>query len=368
MVASGEVSMSVSEYILNPPLAVAVVLLVVLLVGLRKVLTKANFWIVITASILSLLAGEALCRFLDLGDPRIAVWKEDRAKEEIYAYVPNGKLVYRYPDNPRNYFGDENEVIGHINSKGFRGQDNDLAMRNDATKIALLGDSFTLGVGVRDEHTLPTQLSHELERKGIDALTFNFGVSSSSTRYQIKLLKDYVLRFQPDVVIIVVFLNDAGRSATIDFLSRAHVLKRYRQKSYFLNAIVGSIERPILHNRMVRHYQEGYQETSDGWSSIKSSLRHGKLLSKRHDFRFIVAVYPVLYGLDESYPFQSIHRKLEAYCQVEDIEFIDLLEGFLGQQDTELWVHRTDQHPNEVAHRLAAQFLADQLTTRPTIK
>ena len=88
--------------------------------------------------------------------------------------------------------------------------------------IALLGDSFTLGIGVRDVHTLPAQLERHLSLEVVQVL--NFGVTASNTSDQVGLLKDYVLEFEPDVVVLVMFLNDTDRNGTVNYWSRARLL------------------------------------------------------------------------------------------------------------------------------------------------
>ena len=39
-------------------------------------------------------------------------------------------------------------------------------------------------------------------------------------------------------------------------------------------------------------------------------------------------------------------------------QFLDLLPAFTGKSGPILWVHPTDQHPNEKAHAIAARQLA----------
>jgi hypothetical protein len=92
-----------------------------------------------------------------------------------------------------------------------------------------------------------------------------------------------------------------------------------------------------------------------------SALRKGKLLSDTYQFYFIVAAYPVLFQLDERYPFKLIHQKIEDFCKAEGISFVDLFNGLAGRRDKEMWVHSADQHPNELAHQLAAGEFAQYI-------
>jgi lysophospholipase L1-like esterase len=336
---------------------------VVLLIVLHKYLQRDNFYTLVISTVLSLLLAEGVCRFKNIGNTETSVWNEDtiKSRELRHVYKPNGRLLYHYPDNPRGYFDKKNEVLGTINSKGFRGLDRDFEKESDKIRLAFLGDSFTLGIGVRDEDTLPANVERELQRNYKNIEVLNFGVSGYNTRDEIRLLKEYVLKFKPDIVVVVLFLNDAGRAGTIRFLSRPMLFAQIRKYSYFINALVGSIEKAFLSKQMIRHYHEGFLETSQGYHSIKAALREGKWLSSKHQFDFIVAVYPVLFKLDERYPFRSIHQNIESFCKSENILFVDLFNAFFGQSDRQMWVHSTDQHPNDLAHRLASIEITDYL-------
>jgi hypothetical protein len=114
---------------------------------------------------------------------------------------------------------------------------------------------------------------------------------------------------------------------------------------------------------MVRHYRQGYKDDDEGWKSIVTALDAGRELSEEYGFQLVVTVYPVLIHLDERrYPFSAIHKKIGTFCHSRGIQFVDLLECFLGQTDRDMWVHPTDQHPNEVAQALAGQFLAKSVS------
>ncbi len=47
------------------------------------------------------------------------------------------------------------------------------------------------------------------------------------------------------------------------------------------------------------------------------------------------------------------------FCVWNGIPVLDLLDAFEGQPYEELWVHPSDQHPNEDGHYIAAEALAD---------
>ena len=349
--------------LLNPSPIAALTGLGVLLALLRWRLPKHDFYALLIGSIVALAIGESVCRVAGLGTPTPGYGWEARTKGTgaPWAYVPGSRLVFSYPDNPRGYFDANNEVVGYINSRGFRWKEVEVPRRPGTFRLTFIGDSFTLGYGVKDEHTLPTLVEGELRKQDPNVEVLNFGVTGSNPGDEIALLKRYVLRFQPNAVVAVLFLNDAGGGLTVRFLGRARYFTRIRRYSRLIDATVGAIESGILSREMARRYNKSFADESPGYRRIQDALLEGHALADKVGFKFVVVLYPVLHRLNEDCPFRSIHRKIEGLCKRENIDFVDLLPAFLGHRDRALWVHSTDQHPNEVANQLAAIHLAGRL-------
>ena len=318
----------------------------------------------LTLSVLfCLLLGELVCRVLDIGNPlniESMRWSEDPSKGEPYEYQPNGSLSYRYPDNPRGYFDSNDEVRGHINEYGFRGPKRGFEKPAATTRIAFLGDSFTLGFGVRDEHSLPAQLELLLGSENETVEVLNFGVTNSSTDGQVELLDRYVLSFDPDLVVIVTFLNDTERVGTQSYMN-LRWFARIRRRSFLANAIVTRVERIVVGNAMIDHYLSGYEEDNAAWQRVKDSFERAGRITRKLGIPLVVVIHPVLIQLDESYPLRSVHEKIARHCRSVGAKVIDLLPAFEGQVGPEMWVHPSDQHPNEVAHGLTAAWIARAL-------
>ena len=344
----------------------SLVALVVLGVGITILwlrLRRDAFWVLVLASLVMLVVGEALCRALDLGAVERVEWSESRADGELggLLYEPGSVLVYTYPDNPRGYFDEANQVVGAINSRGFRGPERDPDKPPGTERIAVIGDSFTLGIGVRDEDTLPACLEAILTSAGADVEVLNFGLSGANAHDYAGLLENRALGYEPDVVILVLFLNDAGQASTTSLLNSPRCFGRLRRLSRLANAVGEIVERPAVHRELVERYTCAYSDSSEGWLVMQEALESASLTCSERGCRLLVALYPVLYRLDERYPFESVHDRIRAFCESRDLEFIDLRGAFDGCRGPELWVHRLDQHPNEVAHKRAGELLGAAL-------
>ena len=102
-------------------------------------------------------------------------------------------------------------------------------------------------------------------------------------------------------------------------------------------------------------------DNSPGWIDIKSALKQAKYLSDEHNFRLILSIFPVLWNLSGDYPFSTIHKKVINYASEIKIPSLDLQPAFHGFDGPELWVHPNNQHPNEIAHKVAGEALAGYL-------
>jgi len=305
-----------------------------------------NFLLTISSILFSLLLGEAICRLYDYGNPHSYTYREKiSAKPELgYHYEPNQELIYYYPDNPRGYFDSENRVVGHINSKGFRGAEKDFKKDDTVTRIAVLGDSYTLGLGNKDEDTLCTRMEYWLKSLGKNVEVLNFGVTSTNTALQVNLLQRYVLRFEPDIVLLIVCMNDVEslpkpciKPEDLFSLSKMKTFRSTRRFSWFVNTFLKSIERHLISKRMTEIYITGYEDKNPGWISIKESILKARNLALENHFIFRVCIYPEMLNLDKNYPFRGIHFKIWEFCQNNNIKVFDLLNLFIGKKDSELY-------------------------------
>lgn len=90
------------------------------------------------------------------------------------------------------------------NSLGFPDQEFQVGRPSGIRRIAALGDSFSVGVRVAYEENYLTLLEEKLP--GVEVL--NFGVSGTGPREYRKLLSDTVWPYQPDLVLVPIFVGN----------------------------------------------------------------------------------------------------------------------------------------------------------------
>jgi hypothetical protein len=114
----------------------------------------------------------------------------------------------------------------------------------------------------------------------------------------------------------------------------------------------------------LRWYLELYgPENEKGWTRTRHRIREMDRQTKDAGATFLLALWPLMVGIDD-YPLEPVSAEILDFCRRAEIAHIDLREALRGRRAATLWVHPLDKHPNEVAHRLVAERLADLLLTR----
>lgn len=285
-------------------------------------------------------------------------------------YQPGLRFRFVYPDNRRGNFDAANAVESRINRFGMRGPEIEQAKRPGTFRIMGLGDSYTFGEGVREEETFLARIGAALNggSSGPRVETINTGVSSYNTMDEITYLERRWVGFEPDLVLVTFVLNDAYEESIFGPLQQGYtagMIRLARERS-----IAGSRLLALVYDRWLRWstgrrtarvYQSQFSTTplipGNNWESCRTALARAESLARGRGFRLALAIFPELYRLDDGYPFRSVHELVKRDVEQLGIPVLDLFEAFRGRDARTLWAHPADHHPNEEAHRIAAEAL-----------
>ena len=92
------------------------------------------------------------------------------------------------------------------------------------------------------------------------------------------------------------------------------------------------------------------------WIAARKSLKAIGAWCRQRGIPFVVAIFP-LFGnrLDDGYPFEEAHARIAHAAAEAGARVVDLLPAYRGLRWDVLVVNGADdEHPNEIAHRLAA--------------
>lgn len=286
-----------------------------------------------------------------------------------YQLRPNSVGKQDFGSNPDGYFDDDSTLTYRINSLGFRGAETTLEKPEHTIRIVVIGDSFTFGSGVRNEHTFPSQMSEYFAAYGQERTieVLNLGAGRYNTVNEVSLLFHRGVNFDPDIVVICFFLNDTNAGGTAKAFSAwvpENQLPPWRRYSRVADILASRFERQRASEALVESYVESFRDDAPGWVLSRKSLASAAELSKEQGFELVLAIYPVLWSLSDNYPFAGIHETITEYVTGLGIPVLDLQPFFIGHSGPELWAHPNNQHPNPEAQRIVGNALAEYLSSR----
>ena len=321
----------------------------------------------------ALLAGELAFRALGLTGyhaPRTRGWGRalatgsNRDTTLSVQFKPYSVVEYNYESNPRGYFNERNGLVYEMNMYGFRGPDFPMHKPPGTKRILVLGDSFTFGEGVKWQDTFCMRLQARLRQdlgQGIEVL--NFGMCAWDTCDEISFYRHGGALFEPDLTVVVFVLNDAEHAGELDFFEDfRHRYEKYGLRhSYLASSVYAAIAKRTRARRYIRSLVEESLLEKGKWDRSFERLSAGSSLAQQIGSEYLTVVFPFMYELTDRYPFAPVHRMIHDYCAQAGIPVFDLFDTFKGRRYTDLWVHPTDQHPNEIGHRIAAEAMASYI-------
>ncbi|VAX35459.1 Lipid A export ATP-binding/permease protein MsbA [hydrothermal vent metagenome] len=150
----------------------------------------------------------------------------------IFLFLAIGEIMFRIfrgAPNPLAHFSQKNEtflseanqirtsyVAGddgvkykvHNNQYGYRGKNFNHPKDEGKTRIFLIGDSFTFGVGCEDHQTIPAMVEKLLLEKGFDVEVINAGMHHTSPITHYRNLKNIHMQYEPDMVVLLFDMTD----------------------------------------------------------------------------------------------------------------------------------------------------------------
>ena len=257
-----------------------------------------------------------------------------------------------------------------LNSRGYRDLERSIPRPDGVRRAVCLGDSFTWGVSVLFEDAWPQRLERGLSRErgetweavvlaepGLNAVQMTSRLDAEGFAYE------------PDVVVLAWVLNDsedqdaAEARRAADWVAEAErepsALEAFLDRSALVRLVRRRVRATAENRERVRNFRAMYADDYPGWIAAQKALRTIGGLCRSQGVPLVVAIFP-LFGnpLDERYPFAEEHARVAQAASEAGARVVDLLPRYRGLRWELLVVDgRRDEHPNEIAHRIAAQAL-----------
>ena len=255
------------------------------------------------------------------------------------------------------------------NSARYRDYEHTKKKPEGIHRAVFVGDSFTYGAGVLFDDTYAQRVARTLTvDRGEPWEAVVLAIPGIATPREAEIVRNEAFEYEPDMLFLGYVLNDAETPGAgeqrrahdwLNGLSDAGGRPAFWRRSALLSLIADRVRATRENRARIENYLAIYRDDSPGYQAVVKGLTEIAGLAHEHKVPLIVAVFP-LFGnpLDRTYPFESIHRKLEALCRPLGVVFVDLLPYYRGLDWKLLVVEGgADEHPNEVAHRIAAEAL-----------
>jgi hypothetical protein len=303
---------------------------------------------------------EASARLVIFGpaglDPRRVGILRDLDPAQLVRFDTEPELVYEYKPNLDVFF---KGVRFRTNSRGMRDMEYALAKPPGTYRVAVLGSSFTLPVGVEIEDAFHSLLEERCSRERVPARCefLNFAVGMHGPSQFLAMLRYRALAFEPDLVLVSVTAMAAPRMfADFRAVPPRDVLRLVAPggpRSFLVKLIQSRLG---LGRPSFVAAPEAFPPPVPEAEQVVAKL--GEISRER---RLPVVVVRLEY---DPRPPTALERGLEARVLEEGMLYLDTRAAFRGAQPQQFWIHELDPHPNRRAHAVFADVLEEFLKSR----
>lgn len=231
-----------------------------------------------------------------------------------------------------NKFG---RLLYKINSQGLR-EDREYAIPKpaDVVRIAAIGDSVTFGWGIDLVGSYPKILERKLQQftnnsgsnKKVEVM--NFGIPGYNGEQKFLLLKEKVLAYEPDQVIMGWLVDDGGKPAYltgIPFVPK-FIYTFLNEHSYLFSCFREQLIKKV-YELNAKPYKERYREGAESWGETKKVFKKISDFSKEKHVPVLMVFLPVwqLYDQNQKEGIIDIHAFLEKTAEENNLASLDTL-------------------------------------------
>ncbi|MGH0033990.1 MAG: SGNH/GDSL hydrolase family protein [Myxococcota bacterium] len=237
-------------------------------------------------------------------------------------------------------------------------------------RLSFLGDSFTMGAGVKRPADRFANRVRDVLAPGWETHVLAYG--GLDTHDQIVLLTRAIDRgYRVDRVVLVYCLNDISplipewQALHRRIYEAAGDLAFPFRHSFALNTLYfRSLTR--REPELLRYFDFlGDAYAGEAWRGQRRRLELLEAVVEAGGGELLVVTFPFVHALEGPYPHAAAHQALGAFWESSGVAHLDLLDVFRAHAGEDLVVNRWDAHPNERAHAIAAGAIARFLAGRP---
>ncbi|GJM16954.1 MAG: hypothetical protein DHS20C13_22810 [Thermodesulfobacteriota bacterium] len=262
------------------------------------------------------------------------------------------------------------------NSYGMRDDEPVISDSDPARRIVVIGDSFTFGYRVGGEDTYPNVLEKILnEQNGRTRFeVLNLGVGGYTTRQEAIALKHKGLKWDPELIIIGYVLNDPEIDSLQPLPAFFNETKWWQHVNIF--RLIAKFKQ-IYDVKMLGggDYYIYLHKDERKWQSVVSGFESIKNAAKEKNIPVLLIIFPTIDneglrvkdGFWDSYKYKDLHNKVENIADENGFYVIDLYDYYSNYPPQDLVSTPTDNHPNELGHRIAGEAILEWILGNESI-
>jgi len=254
-----------------------------------------------------------------------------------------------------------------INADGLRDRTHPLAKPPATHRLVALGDSVTLGAGIKPEEAYPQSLERRLWREGRRVEVMNVSLWGWSTRQERLAYERIARRYRADQVLLGVCLNDLPELQNNLARPPAWIASLFKR-----SALVRRVVNP--QGREIQDVEQLFTEKDaprvrEAFDRFFAEVRGLRDLVKADGASFSLAVFPFRFQVVARAPDPTAQREIEGFCRREGIPFLDLLPVLqpLGERGFVDYDHLSAVGADAVADAIAASPLLPRGTSEGEI-
>ena len=306
-------------------------------------------------------------------------------EEEIKRKICLDNDNIKFEQNPLRNTENQKLNLLNINSHGFRGNEIDLIKPDNTYRIFVVGGSTVLGnSATSDKSTIPGQLENLLNNLNldIDIEVINAGIGGAFSFTEINLIKNKIMNYSPDVLIVYNGWNDIDRDLSVmnedssDYNLQTIILRQLIIKNDFIKS--PGLALKIYNNYKfsiteTRYFDEnGIDEKAELWKTRWMDICE---LGSKNNFDVVIMLQPLvgtgekILTLEEEiyykkYDHANLIPNYEKYGQKLDemretcTKVVDLRSAFDDQNDT---IFHDSGHVGDKGNKIIAEKIYEKI-------
>jgi hypothetical protein len=294
-----------------------------------------------------------------------------RSVPEELAHLPEIRGLFAV--SKPNVRGRMGGVLFETNRFGFRGPDRSLEKPAGVFRVAVVGDSVTMGYGVRYEDTYAARIELALAemRPGQRFEVIDVGLSGLAIGAAVDRFEELALRFDPDLIVYGYTLNDIEGEHYRQSNSSKRELEAIYASPLRLWRLVGPSWKNLVDLLFAPtgSYQyeldQNYFHNPEAWRAVELGLDRLAALATQRGACVVVLLHTRLESLHFLHPYHAYYDAVASAAGERGFAVARSFEHFRGNPATSLWVTAFAPHPNPRGHALLSEALAEELAGLP---